>query len=372
MFSGRSVTASGSSRPVVPVKGWILAPVLDISGHEDRDDTPSISYFPDGKRIVSGSRDRTIREWDIEQGREIKRARDVCERQVYTVRVSRDGRWVVSAGGNFMISGELKVREVETGTVRTFEGHRLVLTSINCIDISGDSTLLASGSSDGTIRIWSLETCNLVAGPFRSLNWVVGAVRFSQDSKKLTLKSNGGRCLEVWDIQSQKLLVYREGYWEPGDVPAFWTTKDTDIVTAFSFEVGAQIKTIYAFDASTLETTGAPFAGHTKIITSIALSLDCALLASAARDNTINFWAFESRQLLASFDSGSTICQLILSPNLCQLVCTTENDNSIYLYDTPPEILACIQPVPQDRTISSRSLFLTDVLIPPFSFIPLH
>ncbi|KAG2054975.1 WD40 repeat-like protein [Suillus hirtellus] len=233
---------------------------------------------------------------------------------------------------------------------------------MNCImiDISGDSTLLAS-VSDGTTRIWSLETCSLVAGPFKSTNWVVNAVRFSQDSKKLALGSYGrlSGCLEVWDIRSQRLLLYREGYWGSGSVPVFWTTKDTAIVSAFSFEVGAEIKRIYEFDGSTLETIGAPFEGHTQAITSIALSLDCALLASAAWDHTIKLWAFESRQLLASFDNYS-VCHLIFSPNSRQLVYATKYNNDIYLCNTPPEILASIQPVPQDRTNSSRNIFLTD------------
>lgn len=78
---------------------------------------------------------------------------------------------------------------------------------INFIDISGDSTLLASGSWDGTVRIWTLETGKLMAGPFQSADWV-GAIRFSQDSTKLAVKSDAGRLLEVWDIQTQKLDVF--------------------------------------------------------------------------------------------------------------------------------------------------------------------
>jgi hypothetical protein len=41
---------------------------------------------------------------------------------------------------------------------------------------------------------------------------------------------------------------------------------------------------------------------HTKLATSLALSFDDVLLASASWNDTINLWAFESHQLLASFD----------------------------------------------------------------------
>lgn len=143
-----------------------------------------VSYFPNGKRIISGSTDKTTREWDLEAGKEIEEARNVCGQRVHAIGVSRDGRWVVSAGGDFNVNtGELKVREVATGTVRTFGSQR-----ISCVDISGDSTLLVSGSGDGTVRIWSLETGKLAAGPIKSAEGV-GAVRFSQNSKKLAVKA---------------------------------------------------------------------------------------------------------------------------------------------------------------------------------------
>ena len=59
--------------------------------------------------------------------------------------------------------------------------------------------------------------------------------------------------------------------------------------------------TIYEFDSWTLETIGAPFKGHTRIILGLALSSDCTLLVSASDDDTVKLWAFDSRQLLASF-----------------------------------------------------------------------
>ncbi|KAG2086452.1 WD40-repeat-containing domain protein [Suillus discolor] len=279
MLSGRP--ASISSRPIVLVKESTLTPVLTLGGHGDT--VSAISYFPDGKRIISGSNDKTTREWDLEAGKEVEEAQDICKQEAHAVGVSRDGRWVVSAGGDFNI-GELKVCEVETGTVRAFEGHSM---TINSIDISGDSILLASGSLDGTTRIWSLETGKLVAGPFNSINWV-NAVRFSQDSKKLTVISSWGNYLEVWDVRSQKLDVHTGNPSSRYDTyaPVFWTTEDKTIVITFSL-TDTSIKTVYEFDAPTLETIGAPFEGHTQAITGLALSLDCALLASASYDNPI-------------------------------------------------------------------------------------
>jgi WD40 repeat protein len=168
-----------------------------------------------------------------------------------------------------------------------------------------------------------LDTGKLVAGPFKSADWV-GAIRFSRDSKKLARNSHVGSCLEVWDVQTQK-LDRRIGKSQGGYVtnaPVFWTNKET-ILAAFTFDevvdetVYPAATTIYEFDASTLETLGTPFQGHTGVIYGLALSFDGALLASTSGDNTIKLWAFESRQLLASFQ--------VLNPGILTIPSQTES-----------------------------------------------
>jgi WD40 repeat protein len=185
---------------------------------------------------------------------------------------------------------------------------------------------------------------------------------FSPDSKKLAVKSYSDRCLEVWDVQSQKLDV-KVGKFDhlAGTVtPVFWTNNNENIVAAFRFTEDDE--TIYEFDASTLETVGTPFKGHTKHVTGLALSFDNALLASASFDNTIKLWAFESRQLLASFHVQD-IFRLVLSPDSRQLAYTTStiDNHNIYICDTPLDILAqaraCIDP--------KHVLFVGPTLIPP-------
>jgi WD40 repeat protein len=123
--------------------------------------------------------------------------------------------------------------------------------------------------------------------------------------------------------------------------PVFWTNKNKNIIAAFGFTEDDIITTIYEFDASTLETVGTPFKGHTEHITGLALSFHGALLASASNDNTIKLWDCESRQLLASFDVQNPRI-LVLSPNSRQLAYTvdTKDDCKICICDTPPEVLA--------------------------------
>lgn len=285
--------------------------------------------------MISGSWDKSALQWDLQAGQEIEEARNICERGIWAVAVSRDGRWAITGGGG-LGHGELKVIEVETGIVKQFEGHS---RGISSIDISADSKFLASGSWDRTTRIWNLGTGELVAGPFESIDWV-GAVRFSSDSKKLAVKSEAGKCLEVWDVHTEALDVRVGEFGETPftSAPVFWTNRNKTIVAAFTFTLD-DATTIYEFDALTLETVGAPFEAHTKTVRGLALSLDSALLASAADDNTIKVWAFESRQLLASFNAR-TPETLILSPDSSQIAYTT--GRKILICNTPLDILASI------------------------------
>jgi WD40 repeat protein len=48
--------------------------------------------------MISGSRDKTTRQWDLKVDKEIKEVHGVCGEKVLGVAVSRDGRWVVTAG----------------------------------------------------------------------------------------------------------------------------------------------------------------------------------------------------------------------------------------------------------------------------------
>jgi WD40 repeat protein len=329
----RLVMASKSTQPAASAEE--LTVVMTLEGHEQpssddyhQPNTIIISYVPGGEQMISGSGDKTVRKWDLHTGKEIDEARVVCEEEVNAVAVSRDGRWLITGterDDNDPTNVELKGREIKTGIMKTFKGHS---GRVTCIDISADSKLLASGSVDGTARIWDLDTSKLVAGPFRSLQaYWGGTVRFSQDSRKLVVKSCVGKCLEVWDIQGQK-LDRRIGKQDAGGqvtyAPVFWTTNDKSIVAAFTFTpLLDEAKTIYEFDASTLDTVGVPFEGHTEVITGLALSFDCALLATASKlDHTIKLWAFESRQLLASFDIEGPWA-LILSPDLRHFAYTT-------------------------------------------------
>ncbi|OAX33915.1 hypothetical protein K503DRAFT_659883, partial [Rhizopogon vinicolor AM-OR11-026] len=99
---------------------------------------------PNGKQMISGSSDKSVGRWHLQEGKEIGEAWVVCEQEVFAVAVSTDGQWVVAGGGDLSYDGpgKLKVCEVETRIVTTLQGHSRTVT---CIGVSMDNKLLASG-----------------------------------------------------------------------------------------------------------------------------------------------------------------------------------------------------------------------------------
>ena len=106
----------------------------------------SVSFSPDGRRIVSGG-DRTIRIWDAESGQELLKLEGHSS-SVYSVSFSPDGRRIVS--GSY--DNTIRIWDAESGQeLLKLEGHS---GSVPSVSFSPDGRRIVSGSGDRTIRIW--------------------------------------------------------------------------------------------------------------------------------------------------------------------------------------------------------------------------
>jgi WD40 repeat protein len=111
----------------------------------------SVAISADGRYALSGSKDRTLKLWDIRSGREVRTFRGHTG-TVRSVAISADGRYALSGSKD----RTLKLWDIRSGReVRTFEGHTDTVSSIT---FSPDGRYALSGSYDGTVRLWDVNT----------------------------------------------------------------------------------------------------------------------------------------------------------------------------------------------------------------------
>jgi hypothetical protein len=123
------------------------ANVMSLAGHTRG--VKSVSYSPDGKQIVSGSWDKTIKVWDAASGACVATL-EGHSFLVQSVSYSPDGKQIVSGSED----NTIKVWDAASGAcVSTLEGHT---GDVYSVSYSPDGKQIASGSSDATIKVWDI------------------------------------------------------------------------------------------------------------------------------------------------------------------------------------------------------------------------
>jgi putative hemolysin len=111
----------------------------------------SVCFSPDGKRILSGSDDNTLKVWDAQTGQE-KLTLKGHTREVSSVCFSPDGKRILS--GSY--DKTLKVWDAQTGQEKlSLKGHAESVTSV-CF--SPDGKRILSGSRYSTLKVWDAQS----------------------------------------------------------------------------------------------------------------------------------------------------------------------------------------------------------------------
>ncbi|KEP46581.1 putative vegetative incompatibility protein HET-E-1 [Rhizoctonia solani 123E] len=201
---------------------------------------------------------------------------------VNSVAISPDGNRIASGSAE----GSVRVYDIHTGAVVAgpFQGHTV---GIGSVAFSPDGRHIASGSYDQTVIVWDADTGRIFTGPLQKHINAVCSVASSPDGKRL-MSGSDDKTIIVWDTCTGAIaLGPLAGHSKEINSVAF--SPDGQLVAS-----GSNDRTIRIWDALTGAAIGEPLRGHTDQVNMVAFSPDGSKIASCSSDKTIRVWDIQA------------------------------------------------------------------------------
>jgi WD40 repeat protein len=158
----------------------------------------SVIALPGGKSVLTASRDRTVRIWDIVEGHELAILRG-HRHWITDVAVSPDGRMAVSGS----LDSTARIWDINSGQALHVLAHDAAVRAVALIQ-NGDVAVTAS--EDGIMALWDAHTGRLIhRSRFTDVDWSIWPqILVMPDGKTIII---GDDPLTVWDVGSRKILA---------------------------------------------------------------------------------------------------------------------------------------------------------------------
>lgn len=216
---------------------------------------------------------------------------------------------------------EFYLSEIPKQAIAFLEGHT---ERVEEVSFSPDRTILASGSVDGTVRLWNVETHAPIAT--LEVENPVYAVSFSQDGTILAAGALDG-AVRLWNMKTSEQIGILEGHKEYVETVSF--SPDGESLASGA---GYGDEPIRLWDFETAHPIGS-LDGHERGVFSLSFSPDGKTLASASSDNTVRLWDVASRrQIVALRGHGDLVAAVLFSPDGKSLV-SGSFDGTVRMWD---------------------------------------
>lgn len=285
-----------------------------LSGHDDLIEASSFS--PDGSRVVTASFDGTARVWDAASGEELAALRG-HEGAVHDVAFSPDGNTIVTAGDD----GTAMIWDAHTGArLHVLDGHSRPIYDAN---FSPDGGLLVTASDDDTATIWDPQTGRTIH-VLRGHQDGVYSATFDAGGERVVTSSEDGTA-KVWDVGSGHLVADLVGSRGPV-VGASFSPDGKTVVTA---SVDGSARIWEATSGRLLET----LRGHKDELNGSSYNSDGRLVVTASEDGTARVWDASDGTLLTTLRGHVGGIPAAAFDPAGEHVATAGDDGTVRLWD---------------------------------------
>jgi WD40 repeat protein len=295
--------------------------LLTLEGHTEI--LESASWSPDGSKVATAGGDRTARVWDANSGKALATLQGHTG-PVNTALWSPDGSKVVTISSEHPISTDYTARvwDVNSGkALAVLGGHKLNVTSASW---SPDGSKVATASGDRTARVWDANSGKALA-TLKGHTRGVASVQWSPDGSRILTASEDGTA-RVWDATSVKERVTLDWH-TPRAARASWSPDGTKVVTTSLRETTARV-----WDASTGKTL-ATLQGHTREAYSASWSPDGSRVVTASEDGTARVWDANSGKILTTLQGHARgVAYALWSPDGARIL-TADGDRTARVWD---------------------------------------
>lgn len=204
--------------------------------------------------------------------------------------------------------------DIESGTVLAqLEGRK---GDIHAIEFSPDGRSIISGASDGTVRLWDVNT----RANTRTLSTgdMIVSITFSPDMQLIASGSEDAS-ITVWETSTGARLMRLEGpegHRNPVLSVAFSPDGETLVSASFDqtikvWHLGMPIQPQSTWEVKCIKT----IQGHTNILNSVTFTPDGNGLLSGSRDSSLQFWDTKTGMALFRLQGHmDTIYSVAVSP----------------------------------------------------------
>jgi serine/threonine-protein kinase len=172
-----------------------------LRGH--RAPVDALAFGQDGKQLVTGSCDKTMRLWSLAGDQPSERAvlRGHTD-SIKSLAFAPDGKTLASGAQD----GTLRLWDVSRTRPKELVPLKWRAGPVNSVAFSPDGQILACASPDQTVRLWDVTTADpRERAVFQGHQGMVRLVQFAPDGQTVLSVGDGGRVI-LWDVATHEKL----------------------------------------------------------------------------------------------------------------------------------------------------------------------